>query len=109
MTTTPTTPGVPLPAGATEVHPWRFEDGTTNRRFWGTVVDFEVQPNSRGAQLGYRSFVVVSVAGTQWADGTVERWIEADAGGHLAAQDARQLAANLLAGAGELDALELLA
>ena len=67
MTTTPTTtPDVPLPAGVRDVHPWRVEpDGATRRRFWGTVSDFEVKPDSFYAQLGYRSFVVVQVAGTQ--------------------------------------------
>jgi hypothetical protein len=108
MTTTPTTPDVPLPAGATEVHDWRVEDGTTSRRFWGSKSDFEVEPDSFNAQNGHRCFVAVSVAGTQWADGTIKRWIEADARGLLTGQDARDLAAKLLAAAGELDALELL-
>jgi len=44
MTATPTIPDVLPPAGATEVHDWRTEDGKTARRFWGSPIVFEIAP-----------------------------------------------------------------
>jgi len=67
MTATPTIPDVLPPAGATEVHDWRTEDGKTARRFWGSPIVFEIAPVGS---------VVVQVAGAQFADATAEWWIE---------------------------------
>lgn len=103
MTTPAVAPDVPMPAGATEVHDWKPEDEGTCRHFWGTETDFEVAPEPCSARVGYRSFAITRVAGTQWADGTTKRWIEVDASGHLTARDARKLATNLLAAADQLD------
>lgn len=80
------------PAGAADVRDWR----DAARRFYGT------ERTSNGWQ------VPVSIVGEQYRDGRVDRRIVVCEGwdlGELDTEQARQLAADLLAAADEIDRL----
>lgn len=90
-----TTIVVPVPSGATEVEEWSL-DGGTARSFGGT---------KRLTETLFGVDVRVEIIGTQYIDGSIERFIVISDDGLLCPAEARHLAANLLAAADELDRL----
>ena len=92
MTTTTPYPNLPLPAGAIQVDPWEHDGVATYRYFRGNfwvIIRGDVPTG-------------VHIAGFQYPDGRVERWISAD-GGLFTAQEGRALAHTLAAAADEVD------
>jgi hypothetical protein len=103
MSTTTTAPDVPLPGGAVRVHEWERPEVTgypeSARFFVGAsrTVDIEQQ---RGGNIE------VTVDGTQWADGRIERWItvyQMHPDSPAASGEARKIAAALIECADEAD------
>ena len=85
----------PVPRGASSVAEWRI-DGGTARSFRGT---------ERVTETEYGEDVRVDIVGTQYIDGSVERYIVMSDDSLLCPSEARHLAANLLAAAAEVDRL----
>jgi hypothetical protein len=101
MTTTTTNPypHVPLPARAVHTDPWRDDgDGLGAFRFFfqGSVWNLEL-PDDRHEVVG------LQIAGFQHLDGSTERWVSVDAAGSLTSDQARELAAQLIEAADEVD------
>lgn len=85
----------PLPIGAIDVGEWRF-DGGNARRFWGTE---HVIVTKDGDD------VRAEIAGFQYRDGRIDRFIVINGTLFLYASEARQAAAHLLAAAEEMEAI----
>jgi hypothetical protein len=87
---------LPVPTGAVDVGGWRL-DGGNARRFWGSV---------RVVKTQYGPDVYLELTGYQYRDGRIDRHVSINNDVLLYADEARQLAAQLLAVADEMEAAQ---